>query len=898
MFRWRLFLLIALLPGGIAGDGASFSNPHQEILVRFPPGLTVADFLREQADRNPDLELVGIGEAEARFVSRPEITDDLARQGHTIEIVRPDLEAFYSSRQGKLADYGVWHTYVETLGELQALHDAHPDITTAPFSIGRSLEGREIWAIKVSDSPDVDEPEAEVLFDGVHHGREIMTVELCLFLIRHLCENYGSDRLATDLVNQRQIYFVPIVNPDGFVYNEAIAPNGGGMWRKNRRPGTVCDGVDLNRNYPIGWGGRGSSGNGCDETYRGPSAASEPETQAMIRFINGRRFVTHDTIHSFMGAILYPWGHTGTATPDEALFQSIAAARTSENRYAIGRLGVAGCTSDFAYGEQTTKPKILSFLTEIGGTGFWPDPSEREGLLRENLHSMLHLALVAGSTARVESLAVRAGEEERRIHPGQTIELVARVVSEGFLGDSADVRMRLLCDDPYVQLLRASASAADLPPGGSWTNASEPFRCAIDRACPEGRMVSFTVAVDMDGGFADATPFAFRVGAVQAIYASDFEEDRGGWVVDPIHTAAAGAFQRIDPNPTAFQPGGDTTPDPGSRALVTGQNQSESDGDVDDGIAATRSPDFDLSAAPGARLSLEYFFGQRDGGDDPGGDWFRIEVSSDGGLLWIPLLEIGDVHQAPQWRNLTAELAEVIDLTDRVRFRVAASDGPGEGDIIEAGIDDFFLLLPGTESRPPWPPEAVAPDGEAGAPPRPTLTIRNAPDPDGDLLRYGFRIFSDSLQTRLVVSADDIPGGSEGLTSWTSPIPLEPGAYWWRAYAADGEARGLYSPLAAFEVTASLPEEDLRSIHPEPNPSRDGTRILYFLPRALASRVSIYDAQGREVRRLWGAPSDPGWNVVEWDALDDAGRRVPSGSYWVRVWTPEGTRTARIVRIR
>ena len=118
----------------------------------------------------------------------------------------------------------------------------------------------------------------------MHHAREIMTVEMCLYFARYLCENYGTDPVATFLVDNRQIWFVPIVNPDGFVYNEDNDPDGGGMWRKNRRPGGGgCYGVDNNRNYPYMWVGDGSSGNPCDDDYRGPSAGSEPENQALMQ---------------------------------------------------------------------------------------------------------------------------------------------------------------------------------------------------------------------------------------------------------------------------------------------------------------------------------------------------------------------------------------------------------------------------------------------------------------------------------------------------------------------------------------------------------------------------------------------------------------------------------------
>jgi carboxypeptidase T len=270
--------LLALTTTALAMD-----EPYQEILVKIPADTAIQDLLQ-----NGELDLLDFGDGEVRLVSRPSVTKDLLAQGWDVEIVHADLESFYASRlQGKQP--GVWHTYDETFAEMNLLHSQYPNITTAPFSIGQTGEGRDIWAIKVSDNPNVDEDEPEVLYDGMHHAREIMTVELLLYFSRYLCENYGIDPTATSLVDNREIWFVPILNVDGVVYNEMANPGGGGMWRKNRRDnGGDCYGVDPNRNYPFQWEGAGSSTDPCAEDYRGPGAASEPEVLAMMNLVNTR----------------------------------------------------------------------------------------------------------------------------------------------------------------------------------------------------------------------------------------------------------------------------------------------------------------------------------------------------------------------------------------------------------------------------------------------------------------------------------------------------------------------------------------------------------------------------------------------------------------------------------
>jgi carboxypeptidase T len=888
-------LMILLL----APSGAPAQEPYQE--VRLP--ITSPDDLHRLL-ANPQLELMGLGDGEVRLLSRPSTTRALRERGLPIEVLHENLEEFYSSRQAKTDGYGVWHTYEETLEELGDLHDRYPEITSAPFSIGQSGEGRDLWAITISDHPERDEGEPEVLIDGVHHAREIMSLETCLYVARTLCESYDSDPYVKSLVDGRQVTFVPIVNPDGFVYNEERFPGGGGMWRKNRRDnGSACWGVDLNRNYPYMWGLPGASSSPCADDYRGPGAASEPETQAMIRLLSGHSFVTQESIHSVAGMILFPWGYTTDPTPDDAILRSIAALRNSRNGYLTGQAPellylVSGGMGDWAYGEQEAKPKIFCFTTEIGGSGFWPDPSEREPLLEENLSSMLDLIDVAGPSVEAVGLSVLGADGNGRLDAGETTDLVARIVNDGLAADALEVRMHLRCDDPYVLLLGAADSIGTVSPGATAGNDAHPFRCRVEEGCPQGRQLPFTLVVEAAGSLRIDAPFVLRVGDLPAIVGNDFEEPGDEWLTDDTQTTPTGAFVRVDPNPTPEQPGDDTTPDPGIAAWITGQNMTESEDDVDQGVVASRSPDFDLSAFPRVRLSMRYFHGQRDGGDDPDGDWFAIDVSPDGGESWVNLVAVHDQASAPTWKNLTVDLGDLIPLTDRVRFRVQASDGPAESDIIEGGIDDFFLLRDAAGSAPPGVPVAWdPPDGAAGLPARVTLTVRNAEDPEGDPLRYGFRIFDDPDLTHLVASGEGVDEGADSVTSWSPGHPLKPGSYYWRAYAADPGQRGLYGATAAFSITAPTDMAEREQVRAEPNPARSATRIAFFHAGEVRSRVAVYDPQGRLVRALPPIPPASGWQVVAWDGRDEEGRRVPSGSYWIRVISAQETRTARVVWI-
>jgi len=187
----------------------------------------------------------------------------------------------------------------------------------------------------LSDNPDVDESEPEVLYNGVHHAREPLSMMNQLYYMWYLLENYSSDPDIKNIVDNLEMYFIPVVNPDGYIYNQTTNPNGGGMWRKNRRNnGDGSMGVDLNRNYSYNWGydNIGSSGNSGSDVYRGPSPFSEPESRIMREFTYEREFINVFNNHSYSNLLLHPWGYTLNDCPDEELFDEISEHMCWHNR--------------------------------------------------------------------------------------------------------------------------------------------------------------------------------------------------------------------------------------------------------------------------------------------------------------------------------------------------------------------------------------------------------------------------------------------------------------------------------------------------------------------------------------------------------------------------------------
>jgi hypothetical protein len=240
----------------------------------------------------------------------------------------------------------------------------------------------------------------------------------------------------------------------------------------------------------------------------------------------------------------------------------------------------------------------------------------------------------------------------------------------------------------------AEITMDDTPLDPVYSNASGFYQ---NSQIPGGASYSVTATATGFGGTTD-TVFVPAAGTVThnftlnpIVFMTNFESGTT-WTMDPSHTASTGAFVAIDPNPTDYQPDDDTTPPPGVMALVTAQNSSLGVDDVDNGVAATRSPIVDLSGYVGARLIMNWFFGQRDEGGDPG-DFFRIDVSNDGGASYpVNLISIGDVNHPAIWHTLDVELQTVITLTSQMRIRVQAADGTAIGDIVEAGIDDVEVI--------------------------------------------------------------------------------------------------------------------------------------------------------------------------------------------------------------
>lgn len=246
-----------------------------------------------------------------------------------------------------------------------------------------TVRGRTIWALKVSDDPDInDSSEPDIFYCSMTHAREWISGEVLIYYLNYVLHNYLVNSTVNDAVNNTEMWFIPIVNPDGFqesIDNDDFNNSYGRFgWRKNVNetngiPGyqnygsATGDGVDLNRNFGYQWIGQGSSTNPDNLLYRGASPFSEVETQIIRELALDREFDMALSFHSYSGLVLYPWGYTTDPAPERSLLMTIAQNMAAYNGYQAVQGAVLypvnGEFGDWMYGQLN----IPTFTIEING---------------------------------------------------------------------------------------------------------------------------------------------------------------------------------------------------------------------------------------------------------------------------------------------------------------------------------------------------------------------------------------------------------------------------------------------------------------------------------------------------------------------------------------------------
>ena len=301
-----------------------------------------------------------------------------------------------------------FYTYDEMSDKFQELENQFPQYVKK-ISFGESFEGRQLWALHITNHS-IKKSKPGILITGSHHAREHLSTDVPVRIAERIILN-SSEQSIANLINSRDIYFLPMVNPDGAMWD--IRGRNYKIWRKNMRAASTgaAYGVDLNRNYSQGWGGPGSSNRPASDIYHGQNPFSEPETQAIKKFIEDNSNVSVLlSFHSFSELILYPWGNTNSPLPDERArlaFETMAEEMSRWNDYRpmqASELYVAsGDTCDWAWADH----KIFCFTFELspqyqwGPGGFYPGARAIDPAVDDNYEPVLYLIELADNPYKV-----------------------------------------------------------------------------------------------------------------------------------------------------------------------------------------------------------------------------------------------------------------------------------------------------------------------------------------------------------------------------------------------------------------------------------------------------------------------------------------------------------------
>lgn len=414
--------------------------------------------------------------------------DQLARlQAHDVDIQPAPLWSMP-------AFPACYRTYSDLVVFFHDMQTQYPDLFRL-YDVGDSWEtehgvaNRNIYVAHLTNH-DIRGEKPKLFITAEHHAREIITVEVGLMFIEDLLLNYDRDPQIRWLLDNREVWVMPMTNPDGHEWVVQLAD-----WRKNTDRPQLCPegqppnsyGVDLNRNYGYQWGlDIGSSSEPCNLTYRGSEPFSEPEARAVRDLVRQQRFDLLLSLHSYGDVILYPWGYTDHPAPDADNLHRIAYRMAQASGYAalqswaIGYLS-SGDTTDWAYGELG----IPSFTFEIGGMQdgfFWPGCTKRQELYGEVRDALLYAATIADDPYERAN-----GPDVRQLSWDTGDQMVLRVqADDAWNGGDAVAQIELFFDrlgEPGtgVQAVPADGefNAArewglfrlepwDVPPGAAW----------------------------------------------------------------------------------------------------------------------------------------------------------------------------------------------------------------------------------------------------------------------------------------------------------------------------------------------------------------------------------------------------------------------------------------------
>ncbi len=605
----------------------------------------------------------------------------------------------------ELGSMGGYFTYQEMLDQLDLMKSLYPNLITTKENISTFLTegepdnsttppigGNGIKWVKISDNPDnSSEGEAQILYTAIHHAREPTSLSQLIFYMWYLLENYDSDPEIKSIVDNTELFFVPVVNPDGYLYNEKTDPNGGGFWRKNRKDG---HGVDNNRNYDYYingdpnngiWGGEGTSSDPDSNIYHGEAPFSEVENQAIKWFCEQHNFKMALNNHSSGNLLLFPFGYTANMpTPDHDLYLAISEEMVSKNNYAniiaSDLYPAAGTSDDFMYGTIGTHDKIIAFIPEIGSS-FWLQLHQIIPTCKDMMYLNITAAKMTNQSVNFNDLSPEFVGQQSAINYDFSIKYLGLTTNDNFT----------ISFNPISSNITFSGDPIHLTDLETLEEVQLAFQYVANSGTEPGDDILYELIIN-NGTFEYAIPIHKKFGAHQTIF-----EDHGNSVTDNFENNGWDTTTA-----TYVSPSSSITDSPDSN-YENNQNKS-----------ITLTEELDLNNAIHAdvtfyaRWSIHINW-----------DYTQFLVSIDNGTTWIPqcgkYTQLGsDLGFQPEgeplyhgtnndWVLEEINLNDYLGETVLMRFQFASNDfGTQDGfyfdDLTVTIVDEEILNTPDVEA--------------------------------------------------------------------------------------------------------------------------------------------------------------------------------------------------------
>lgn len=806
---------------------------------------------------------------------------------------REDSKLRFGVEGFHLGSMGGYMTLAEVNAELDTLKNLFPNLITSKQIIGYTNEDRPIYMVKISDNPEVDENEPEVLYTALHHAREPQSMMQMFYFMYYLLENYNTNSTVNYLVNNRELYFIPVVNPDGYEYNRTTNPNGGGMWRKNRRNNGGSYGVDLNRNYgPYNYWNApngGSSTSPSSDTYRGTAPFSEPETAAIRDFLASKKIKNALNYHTYSNLLIYPYGALSRETPDSLIFREFSSDMTRYNGYACGTdmqtvgYSTRGNSDDYFYDGDTVlnSGKIFAMTPEVGSSsdGFWPSQSRIFPLAQENLYPNLYYAWVAGEYAALQN----PNFSQSYFNAGDVVQLYPIIKNKG-LSTGYNIQVSLASLSSFASINSGIINVDSITARSSST-ALTPLSFSISPATPVETEIKLLFTTSTSGAVMSADTITIIVGYPEFVFIDTTSNPLNYWTVTATPS-------------TPFWEATTTTFYSSPVSFTDSKNGNYSNNAT---VIMTMTNPIDLIGYSNPRLS---FWTKWD--IENNWDYGQVEISTNNGTTWTPLAgrytNLGTGSFQPNGQPLydgaqTNWVREEINLSSynynqvKLRFKLRT-----DGSVQRDGwyLDDIAVMV-----YMPVPVELTSFTAIAEQ----SKVILNW-ETATEVNNYGFEIQRSNTSSSSQLSGDFgweelgyVPGAGNSSSpktySFIDDVNGIFGTYFYRLKQIDMDGSSKYSHSVEVNIhpTNFVLEQNY------PNPFNPSTTISWQSPVGSRQTLKIYDILGNEVVTLVDEYKEAGKYTFSFNT-EEFKNKFSTGIYFYTITCGKYTATKKMAIIK